>query len=334
MNARNDQLDSAKGLLITMVVAGHWLEASNYWDDGLIRYVLTTIYAFHMPAFVFLAGMTSRPGKLRYRVAVLTSLLLAFQCLYAFYLPLTDSNKQFEWADPFWILWFLCAMVWWLLALSMARHYPRLALAGSVIIALFSGAVPAVEYVPALDRALYFLPWFIAGYTYGQSSLERAAGTSVGVTVALLVSSLSLATALWLAQTGPGWLYGSHGFAVLEVTVLHGILMRALLMSIALIMLWTLFAIVGRLGNVLSIAGKRSLAIYLLHGFPVLAITPALGKLYDQYGAVVSIVTAGAATGLIVYLLSLPLFDRGLRAMGDRGAGLLLNAFPMQRFPG
>ncbi len=37
MNARDDRLDSAKGILITLVVLGHWLEATNYWDDGLLR---------------------------------------------------------------------------------------------------------------------------------------------------------------------------------------------------------------------------------------------------------------------------------------------------------
>ncbi len=52
-----------KGILITLVVLGHWLEATNYWDDGLIRYLLTAIYAFHMPAFIFLAGITSKPDK-------------------------------------------------------------------------------------------------------------------------------------------------------------------------------------------------------------------------------------------------------------------------------
>lgn len=325
MNARNDQLDSAKGLLIALVVLGHWLEATNYWDEGLIRYVLTTIYAFHMPAFIFLAGLTSKPDNVKYRIALLLSLLFIFQCLYSIYLPLTESHKQFEWADPFWVLWFLLGMVWWLLTLVAAQYSPRLALLFSVLVGLGSGAVPAVEYVPALDRALYFLPWFMAGYVLGQAAFERAAATRDGPTLVLTLTSLVMAAGLWHFQIGPGWLYGSNGFAVLEVSVVHGVLMRALLLSIAFIMTWTAIAIAARLRTVLVNAGKRSLAIYLLHGFFVLAVTPWLSGTFDDYGSGVAMVMAVLGTGLLIYLLSLPVFDRGLRALGSRSAGFLLN---------
>ncbi|ASJ72243.1 acyltransferase family protein [Granulosicoccus antarcticus] len=325
MDTRDSRLDSAKGMLITLVVSGHLLEATNYWDDGLIRYLLTAIYAFHMPAFIFLAGMTSKPDNVKRRIAVLVSLLVIFQCLYSLYLPFMDSNKQFAWLDPFWLLWFLLAMVFWLITLTLAPASPRLALLISVAIGLGSGALPIVESVPTLDRALYFLPWFMGGYLIGQTAFDKAAMISRSTTIILLSASLMLAAALWHSNIGASWLYGSNGFAVLDVSFSHGVFVRALLIGIAAIMTWTLLTSADLLRTVFVKAGKRSLAIYLLHGFFVLPATPLLGLVFEHYGPVAATMICVLMTWLVIYILSLSVFDRSLRILGSRSGEMLLN---------
>ena len=330
-NARDDRLDSAKGMLITLVVLGHALEATNYWDNGLVRYLLTAIYAFHMPAFVFLAGITSKPDNIARRIAMLISLLVIFQILYFLYLPFMDSNKVFEWTSPFWILWFMLAMVYWLIAIAIARFSPRAALLVSLIVGLSSGAVPAVQYIPALDRALYFLPWFMAGYVLGQELFEKAAETGRPLTITLLVLSLILPIVLWNQQIGSVWLYGSNGFAVLEVSVSHGILMRTLLLLVAVIMTWAMIASAGIVKNVFVLAGKRSLAIYLLHGFIILPATPWLSAILEKQGAMVASMACIIGTLAVIYVLSLSVFDQWLRTLGARSAELLLKVFKPAR---
>ncbi|ASJ72248.1 acyltransferase family protein [Granulosicoccus antarcticus] len=331
MNTRDSRLDSAKGMLIALVVLGHLLEATNYWNEGLIRYLLTAIYAFHMPAFIFLAGMTSKPDNVKRRIAVLVSLLVIFQCLYFLYLPFMESNKQFAWLDPFWLLWFLLAMVFWLIAMTLAPASPRLALLISVAVGLGSGALPVLEYLPTLDRALYFLPWFIGGYVIGQAAFDKATTISRPVTMVLSLTSLILAAALWYANVGAGWLYGSNGFAVLDVSFSQGVLVRALLITIAAVMTLTLLTSADLLRTVFVKAGKRSLAIYLLHGFFVLPTTPWLGLAFERYGPVAVSLICIMATWLLVYLLSLSVFDRSLRTLGSRGGKLLLNTLDSLR---
>lgn len=326
MDARDSRLDSAKGILITLVVLGHFLEATNYWDDGFVRYLLTAIYAFHMPAFVMLAGMTSKPDNVGRRIAVLLSLLVIFQFLYSVYLPFMDSNKQFTWMDPFWMLWFLLAMVWWLMVLKVAQFSPHLLLLISLVIGLGSGAISAVEYIPALDRALYYLPWFMAGYLIGHRVFDVAAKCSPTLKAALFLTSLVLSSVLWFLQVGSGWLYGSNGFSVLEVSVSRGILFRILLLLIAAIMTWAMIAAAGSLRDVFVKAGKRSLAIYLLHGFFILPVTPWLGLAFDRYGPVVASLMCMALTWIVIYILSLSVFDRSLRTLGSRSAGIMLRA--------
>lgn len=335
MDVRDSRLDSAKGILISLVVFGHLLEATSYWDDDLIRYLLTAIYAFHMPAFIFLAGMTSKPDNMKRRVAVLVSLLIIFQCLYSAYLPLTESNKQFGWFDPFWMLWFLLAMVFWLIAIRLAPASPRLAFGLSLAVGLGSGALPAVEYLPVLDRTLNFLPWFMAGYLFGQTIIDKVATLSRAFTLALSLASLILATALWHANIGASWLYGSNGFTILNVTVEHGLLVRAMLIFIAIIMSLTLMTWASTLRIIFVKAGKRSLSIYLLHGFFVLAATPWLGLAIEQHGAFLAILICTFITSILIYLLSLSPFDKGLRALGSRSAELLIQVISgLGRAPG
>ena len=83
MRMRDNRLDVAKGVLIVLVVLGHLLEeVSGEWEDGLVRLVLTVIYAFHMPAFVFLAGLTAKSTRLLERLLTFVMLLGVFQYLY------------------------------------------------------------------------------------------------------------------------------------------------------------------------------------------------------------------------------------------------------------
>ena len=51
---RDGKMDNLKGILIIMVVLGHLTELLLKSGEGGIVYRL--IYAFHMPAFIFISG--------------------------------------------------------------------------------------------------------------------------------------------------------------------------------------------------------------------------------------------------------------------------------------
>ena len=53
---RNPLIDNAKGVWIFLVVLGHYLEAVGGWDNLYLGAILSIIYLFHMPAFVFFGG--------------------------------------------------------------------------------------------------------------------------------------------------------------------------------------------------------------------------------------------------------------------------------------
>lgn len=59
MKERNLKLDNAKGILITLVVIGHMLLPIQGTTRGVANFFYM-IYAFHMPAFVFISGLLAQ----------------------------------------------------------------------------------------------------------------------------------------------------------------------------------------------------------------------------------------------------------------------------------
>lgn len=59
MKERNLKLDNAKGILITLVVIGHMLLPIQGTTRGVTNFFYV-IYAFHMPAFVFISGLLAQ----------------------------------------------------------------------------------------------------------------------------------------------------------------------------------------------------------------------------------------------------------------------------------
>ena len=64
MKERNLKLDNAKGILITLVVIGHMLLPIQGTTRGVTNFFYM-IYAFHMPAFVFISGLLAQSIYIR-----------------------------------------------------------------------------------------------------------------------------------------------------------------------------------------------------------------------------------------------------------------------------
>ncbi|MEE1377624.1 MAG: hypothetical protein UF438_02770 [Oribacterium sp.] len=64
MKERNLKLDNAKGILITLVMIGHMLLPIQGTTRGVTNFFYM-IYAFHMPAFVFISGLLAQSIYIR-----------------------------------------------------------------------------------------------------------------------------------------------------------------------------------------------------------------------------------------------------------------------------
>lgn len=282
---------------------------------------------FHMPAFVFLAGVTAKPTHLPKRIGTFLVILAVFQSLYFIEVHLIGLNKTFSLLIPFWILWFLLAMCWWQLLMPVIRKFPRVSIAVSLLNAIFSGTFEPIGYDLTLSRTLVFLPFFVLGATHGQSILRAAYRLPrVAKFVAVLVIGVAW-TYLYLQNIRPGWLYGSFSFERLKVEDETGILIRIGLMIIAMLVVFAFISLTLGSSAALVALGRRSLAIFVLHEFVVLAVTPLMPIVLQKSGNFIAVGICLLLTVLTVAIFALPVFDRTIRRISQGTVSLISKPF-------
>lgn len=297
------------------MVLGHLLARTNPSDAIATHALITGIYAFHMPAFVFLAGITAKPRGIRRRCLQFLTLLAAFQIAYFLARHLLGSEDSFPWVTPAWLLWFLLSMTFWTLLTPALARFPRACLALSVLISLAAGMVDAVGYPFSLSRTLVFLPFFVAGFTHGREVLEWIAGLGLRGRAVVVGAALAVFGVLLAWSPDHNWFFGSKGFDVLGVSDLSGVAHRAFLTLCAVVLTAGLLVLVPRKPSVLNRFGQRSLSIYLLHGFVVLLVAPSVLRMAKDNVYVAVVVLAILATG-IALLCSLQPVHRVIGRIG------------------
>ena len=128
---RDPWLDNAKMALVTLVVLGHaWTLLP---DSGSTRSLYDALYAWHLPAFVFVTGYLSRsfaytPARMWQLVRTVVVPYLIFECLLALFrihVGGEDLSRLFE--NPHWPMWYLAALFFWRLLTPAFTQAPAVA---------------------------------------------------------------------------------------------------------------------------------------------------------------------------------------------------------------
>ncbi len=148
-----------KLFLIFLVVFGHLIEpqiVSNRRLYGLYRW----IYLFHMPLFAFLSGLFLKDaaGCLRQ--------LRRIAPLYLLGQVVAVLLGQASWHTPWWVLWYLLSLCWWLLGSALLlrlRCGKWIVFVLSIAVGTLAGQVSWVGRPFSLSRTLVFFPYFWLG---------------------------------------------------------------------------------------------------------------------------------------------------------------------------
>lgn len=322
MEERNHALDSAKGVLIYLVVFAHLLEVTNYWGAATtVHFPLTAIYLFHMPAFILLAGVTAKPTGLFRRIATILIWLVTFSLLYYFIGNAIGQHSKVSNYFPAWILWFLLALAFWQLSTPLVRRFPAWSIVGSVVIALAAGTIDDLGNPFAASRTLTFLPWFVVGAAYGNAILRVAARTGRLVKCVCVVLSAGAILGVYWWDLSPWWFFGNRSYEGLDVGDGLGFLVRAAIMLVSGLLTFTVLTLVPDRDGLVAAAGKRSLAVYLFHGAIVMVLAPAMPMVLSAYGGLPAVLTCALLAVVIVAVFSMPWFDRFLRFYTDALTG-------------
>lgn len=300
---RQPAVDTAKFILVGLVVVGHLVEASRS-GQSTMQAAYRFIYLFHVPALVYVSGIfaTTRidVDQARRWLATLVLPLLVFQILYLLAVAyLQDKPFALRLATPYWLLWYLASLACWRLLLPavMSLRHPLLVTAA---LAIAIGYVQDVGYTWSASRTFVFLPFFVAGHCWGLPRPRR---------VLPLLTLTGLILVAWFLRDLPTrWFYGSTPYA----QPIEGAIRAGLLMSGAL-GVWAILSLVPRRDGSLARLGRHSIAPYLLHGFLVKAM-PALGLAVPFAGAprlLVCVLAGGLLTWVLTWVgrLVWPLMD-------------------------
>lgn len=276
---RDIKSDGLKLLLIFLVVLGHL----SYYDFGLR--INRVIYAFHMPAFVFLSGyFTSVNSTAKKRIDQVIKLFLIYavaQILHILMAPIVGESMH--WVKglylPHLALWYLLSLIVWrvfIWVFSGIKDFTLLAI--SAILCIASGYVPLGNEL-AFQRSFAFLPFFVAGFIVRRRSLtDVLERQSTALLLTLFVTGLLVARLLpWTYM--PKFPYENW----------HQPVIRAIQTALGMVLTLSLFGLSRKINPPYCAGlGKYTLWVYIGHTYLI-----RLGEFhFPRYGISLTVVSA------------------------------------------
>ena len=206
--ARDNRIDTLKGLLIILVVLGHVITALDN-VNRINHAVMGMIYVFHMPLFILISGYLTKspehqtPREMWQGVLKIFITVIVFQLLSAM-ISSTGSTVAWAWANsdssspvpentswayyfggrflkamtifPYGILWYIMSLIYWRVLLyytpkSLLKN-PILYLGIALVVSLLCGLTHLGKFL-TIQRTLNFYVFFLLGYYYSQGVLNN-----------------------------------------------------------------------------------------------------------------------------------------------------------------
>lgn len=269
--------DNVKALLIVLVVLGH---AADYYTDQFesMRIFFFYIYLFHMPLFIFLAGLFSKSTILKdpFRIEKIANFLMLYFILeIIFYLVIHFWLGKTHYAfNPFvenGVPWFMFAMAAWLCIGRVLRKVPAyIVIPVSVMLALCIGYTQIGDIL-VISRIITFFPFFILGFYVQPKDLM----TSLQSPELKIISAISLVLIAFTIYFNIDGLYemrnllsGRNAYDKVHLDLGipgSGAVMRLLTMVVTTCMSIGIMALMTQKHTWFTVLGTRSLAIYFFH---------------------------------------------------------------------
>ncbi|MFF5160151.1 acyltransferase family protein [Streptomyces sp. NPDC000348] len=315
---RDAFFDNAKYLAIVLVAVGHAWEPLR---DGsrAVSALYLLVYAFHMPAFIVLAGYHSRgfdgsPERVRRLVTGVALPYIVFETAYTLFTRWTDGvpDRPITLLEPLYLTWFLAALFVWRLTTPLWRTL-RWPVPVALVVAMLATVSPSLGEDLDVQRTLQFLPYFVLGLVLRPEHFRTVRRRRVRV-LAVPVFAGALAVAYWaVPRVTSAWLYHRDSAQELSAPAWCGPAVTLVLFGCSLLLVACFLAWVPERRTWFTSLGAATLYGYLLHGF-VAQVSKYWGWydpewLYRPPGAI----TVTLVAAVVVTVLCTPPVRRVLR---------------------
>lgn len=179
--------DNVRAILICLVVLGHAVQTAPYYIPAYSR-LNDFIYSFHMPAFIFLAGMFHTNERVAPKAAAYV--FISFLMSIVIYL----ANALFSLREPLYLFqlpsvpWFIFVLAGYTVLSYVLRDIDkRFLLLASLVLGCFSGCDQSLGDLFGVSRFIVFFPFYLLGQLFDRDRLAavsrapalRAAGAFI-----------------------------------------------------------------------------------------------------------------------------------------------------------
>lgn len=269
--------DNIKGFLIITVVVGHLIEL--YMNNfSIANNIWAVIYAFHMPAFIFISGyfmrQTSKPTYIN--CGKMLKYYLIMQLLFASYYFITHEKDSFEISltSPYYTCWYMLFMVYAYVITSFMKNFnAKYWIPVTFAIGLLAGFDKSIGLQMSVSRIIYFLPFLSLGYyyiDYEKNIAERFRKKWYFFAGIFILIELIIWQITDKSFFNRKVLWGSLPYSSLfKNNILLGLANRGFAYIAGLSLLVCLLALAPKCKTFLSLIGKNTLIIYMVHSLVI-----------------------------------------------------------------
>lgn len=275
---RNYLFDNVKGWLLILVVFAHAIEYANYRSTGVMKYLYTAAYLFHMPVFIFISGYFSK--KRNYKKLISLSITYLIWQLLIFPISLSILTKM-PYSKHYRPIYYPQTSYWYLMALIIWRIITpyisklKYALPVSLIFCLAFGFlnfdINLQHYT--IGRLIVFYPFFLYGYICDKNKIKSFEKLNKKLNLLLFIWVISIGTIIIhrLAKYGVNpermnrILMPHYWYNECYTNLALSLIVKITLMIIGFISIPLCFNTTTKSKTLLSIIGQNSLYIYLSH---------------------------------------------------------------------
>ena len=314
-NVRIYKYDNIKAFLILLVIIGH-MSTPYVRDSHMLRSITLFLCIFHMPAFIFLAGLFHKQSNIKRAIGYfICAYLLKIIIFYTRILG--GQNPTWEWFREERIPWFLMALSMYEIIFLIAdkinkKHLMIISILCSLVVGYFN-----FNDILAINRMFNFLPFFTLGYILDKDKLLSFLENKKTKRISCIIIFITILSCIpWKAYPFRVWVAGKKTYYSLLLNN-ESFISYAWLLKLGTLILSSLvmFAIMSLISNknitYITTSGQQTLQVYFWHRpfcylIQYFGVFPYLLNTFKTFGVILYILLSM----LLYVILNLSLFKQ------------------------